>query len=307
MPFKVYTNLFLFPFRYSLSLVFPLLKPHSPHARKICCRSLGRWVLSFDDDDTDTCLCSRDEISQFALLVYATSPSLDSEFFPPPSLPEPFAYPLFCFPLISWFSHPFPFYLVLSFTVLLPLFSPSFSAPCHSSSSQPLLLALPLPLCPLNPLLLYPIPPPHPPTPAFSFLSPSPPPASLSLPPAPFSILLRSHLLLSFSFNVVDVIFEIVDAIKEAAAADEGALPYLFFTMEATYILTYLPSYSRHAVTSRLTRWCSPENFNFVICHTTQSVGDRGVDWSHSHQESSRNSHDSRWNNGVCCGSSQIL
>ena len=65
VPFKVYMNLFLFPFRYSLWLVFPLLRPRSLHARKICCTSLGRWVFSFDNDDTDTRLCSRDEVSQF--------------------------------------------------------------------------------------------------------------------------------------------------------------------------------------------------------------------------------------------------
>ena len=49
---------------------------------------------------------------------------------------------------------------------------------------------------------------------------------------------------------------EIVDAIKEAAAADEEVLFLTFFTMEATYVL--ISSHSRHAVNSRLTRWYSP-------------------------------------------------
>ena len=131
VPFKVYMNLSLSPFRYSLPLVFPLLRPHSPHARKICCTSHGRWVLSFDADDTDTCLCSRDDISQFAPLVYATSPSLDSEFFSPSVPPRAFRLPSLLLPPLSYGSPiPFPFACpVQSFTVLLPLFSPLFLPP----------------------------------------------------------------------------------------------------------------------------------------------------------------------------------
>lgn len=86
---------------------------------------------------------------------------------------------------------------------------------------------------------------------------------------------------------IVDVIIGIVDAIREAAAAVEEVH---FFTMEATYALTCLSSYFRHAVNSRLRRWCSPakstSNDNLIICHTehiTHLVGDWDVDWGHSH------------------------
>ena len=134
-------------------------RPRSPHARKICCTSLSRWAFSFGDDDTDTCFCSRDEVSLLPWSMLHHLP-LILIVFPTPIPPRAFRLPslllppyLMVFPSLSLL--PVPSYRLRFSSLSSPLF---FCPPATLHSLKPLLLARPLPLFPLDPHLLYPIP-----------------------------------------------------------------------------------------------------------------------------------------------------